>query len=381
MSRQPIYLDNQSTTPLDPAVLDAMLPYFTQHYGNPHASEHIFGWQASSALERARLEVAELIGADKKEVIFTSGATESISLAILGLARSQSERTKSKIITVATEHSCVLETFSHMAKQGYEVVVLPVQADGLLDIADLKAQLDEKTLLVSVMLANNEIGVIQPLAEIAKASHEMGSLLHTDATQAVGKIPVDVETLGVDMLSASAHKLYGPKGVGALYVRAGLEKQIMPLTFGGGQEKGLRPGTIALPLVVGFGAAAGIAAENMETEEARILELRELLLQKLLKAEPELAVLGNLEERLSGNLSLVFPKVSGNSLVAALGERLAVSTGSSCSSVTAEPSHVLKALPNVDEAHAALRISIGRFNTKEEIEQAADLLLAVALGG
>ena len=381
MPPQPIYLDNQSTTPLDPIVLEAMLPFFTEVYGNPHASEHIFGWQAFSALEVARLNVAELIGAEKTNIIFTSGATESVSLAISGLAQPLGGRRRNKIITLATEHACVLESCQRMASLGYEVTVLPVKSDGIIDLNKLEEQLDARTLLVSVMLANNEIGVIQPVGQIVRMCREAGSLCHTDATQAVGKIPVDVDDLGVDLLSASAHKLYGPKGVGLLYLRNGIEKQLRPFVHGGGQERGLRAGTVAVPLAVGFGVAAKLAGDNLSNEVERVTGFRDLLLDKLHKEVPDLLVLGNMENRLAGNLSLVFPFISGNNLVAALGGRLAVSTGSSCSSVSSEPSHVIKALGIGDEkAHAALRISIGRFNTEAEIEKAADLLLSVATG-
>ena len=382
MSHPPIYLDNQSTTPLDPLVLEAMLPYFTQIYGNPHASEHIFGWQAFSALEKARFEVADLIGAEKSNVIFTSGATESISLAILGLAHSPNDRSRDKIITAATEHACVLENCKQMERLGYKVVVLPVTGEGIVDLNLLEKQLDDKTLLVSIMLANNEIGVLQPVAKIAKMCRRFGCFVHTDATQAFGKIPIDVTALDVDMLSASAHKLYGPKGIGLLFLRDGIGKHLNALTYGGGQERGLRPSTAAVPLAVGFGAAAKLAGENMEDENKRITALRDLLLNQLRKNISELLVLGSMEHRLSGNLSLVFPNISGNSLVSALGDRLAVSTGSSCSSISSEPSHVIRALGVGDDiASSALRISIGRFNTDKEIRQAASLLLSIITGG
>ena len=378
----PIYLDNQSTTPLDPSVLEVMLPYFTQTYGNPHASEHIFGWQAFSALENARFEIADLICAEKSNIVFTSGATESISLAILGLALPSNDRSRDKIITVATEHACVLESCKQMERLGYEVVVLPVASDGIVDLDMLEKQLDDKTLLVSVMLANNEIGVLQPVAEVAKMCRKFGCFSHTDATQAFGKIPIDVDALDVDMLSASAHKLYGPKGIGLLFLRDGMESRLSPLTYGGGQERGLRPSTAAVPLAVGFGAAARLAGENMADENKRIIALRDLFLNQLRESAPELTILGSMEHRLSGNLSLIFPNISGNSLVEALGDRLAVSTGSSCSSVSSEPSHVIRALGVGDDvASAALRISIGRFNTEEEIQQAANLLLSIANKG
>ena len=373
-----IYLDNQSTTPLDPLVLEAMLPHFVQTYGNPHSNEHVFGWQAFSALENARFEVADLICAEKSNIIFTSGATESVSLAILGLAGLSKDRCRDKIITVATEHACVLENCKQMERLGYKVVILPVANDGIVDLDLLKKQLDDKTLLVSIMLANNEIGVLQPVAEVAKMCREFGCFSHTDATQAFGKIPIDVDALDVDMLSASAHKLYGPKGIGLLFLREGMEKRLSPLTYGGGQEKGLRPSTVAVPLAVGFGEAAKLAGENMADENKRITTLRNLLLEQLRESVSGLTVLGSMEHRLSGNLSLIFPNISGNSLVEALGDRLAVSTGSSCSSVSSEPSHVIRALGVGDDAAAAaLRISIGRFNTEEEIRQAAVLLVSI----
>lgn len=381
-SPAPIYLDNQSTTPVDPLVLEAMLPHFTQNYGNPHADEHIFGWRAFSALENARFETADLIGAEKSNITFTSGATESVSLAIQGLARPSRDREREKIITFASEHACVLENCGQMERLGYKVEVLPVESNGIVDLDLLEKRLDDGTLLVSIMLANNEIGVIQPVGEIAKMCRKVGCLVHTDATQAVGKIPIDVNALDVDMLSASAHKLYGPKGIGLLFLRDGMESRLHPLTYGGGQERGLRPGTVPMPLVVGFGEAARLAGESMTDENERITGLRDLLLNRLRESVPGLLVVGSLEHRLAGNLSLIFPNVSGNSLVEALGDRLAMSTGSSCSSVHSEPSHVIKALGISDGlAGAALRISIGRFNTEEEIRRASDLLLPAASGG
>ena len=381
MPSEPIYLDNQASTRLDPAVLEAMLPYFTETYGNPHSVEHIFGRRAFSALENARLEVANLIGAERDNITFTAGATESVSLAILGLAQPPESRTRNRVVTVATEHSCVLESCKRMKQWGYEVTVLPVESDGLVDLKLLEAQLNDETLLVSVALANSEIGVIQPVAEIAEMCRKVGSLIHTDATQAVGKIPVDVEALGVDMLSASAHKMYGPKGIGMLFLGDGVESRLSPLIYGGGQERGLRSGTTAVPLAVGFGAAAKLATENMADETKRITELRDLLLDRLRANIPDLKVLGSMEKRLAGNLSLVFPNISGESLVEVLGDRLALSTGSACSSSSSEPSHVIKALGvNDADVHAALRISIGRFNTCEEIAQVGDLILSVVGG-
>lgn len=377
-----IYLDNQSTTQIDPLVMESMIPYFSTVFGNPHADEHIFGWQAHSALEQSRRNVAELIGADKNNVIFTSGATESVSLAILGLAQLPHVENRRKIVTLTTEHSCVLESCKQAEHLGYEVVFLPVNSDGLVDLDLLKENVDNRTLMVSIMLANNEIGVIQPLKEIVSICHKVGSFCHTDATQAVGKIPVNVKRLGVDMLSASAHKVYGPKGVGLLYLTKYIEKRLQPLTYGGGQEKGIRPGTVSVPLAVGFGTAAKIAKKQMKNESKRISHLRDLFLNRLREKIPDLMIIGNMEKRLPGNLSLVFPNISGNSLVKLLGEHLAVSTGSACSSSSLEPSHVIKALElGEDVSRSALRVSIGRFNTEEEIQKAADWFLSVVKRG
>ena len=372
-----IYLDNQATTQTDPQVVEAMLPYFTEFYGNPHSDEHVFGWQSFNAVEEARLQIANLLGAEKNDIVFTSGATESVSLALLGFADVESRFTRSKIITVSTEHSCVLTACGQLAARGFEVIILPVQQDGLVDLQLMEKAIDDKTLLVSVMLANNEIGVIQPIAEIAALCRRQSVFFHTDATQALGKIPIDVNALGIDMLSASAHKLYGPKGVGVLYVRKEIVSRLHPLLFGGGQEKGLRPGTLPTPLAVGFGMACQLAQDCMQDEAKRVSAMRERLLAELKSAIPDLIILGSMEHRLAGNLCLAIPNVSGDNLVAALGDRLAVSTGSSCSSSSAEPSHVVKALGLGDEiAQSSLRISIGRFNTDEEMKLATEWLLS-----
>lgn len=370
-----IYLDNQATTPLDPAVVEAMLPYFTQDFGNPHSDEHSFGWQAAEAVEESRLQVARLINADKHEIIFTSGATESVNLALQGLAKS-APKEKRKIVTVATEHSCVLECCDYLASIGFEIIKLPVQEDGLLDIQNVAQAIDENTLCVSVMLVNNEIGVIQPLKEISKLCKKAGAVFHTDATQAIAKMPVDVDGLGVDLLSLSGHKIYAPNGIGALYIRKGIEKHITPLIYGGGQEKKLRPGTLPLPLIVGLGQACAIAEDCMDEDIKRITALAQKLEMILREAVPDLVVFGSQTARVAGNLNIGFPGVAGAEILARLGKKLAISTGSACASVSLELSHVLQALGISKElAKTGIRISIGRQNTEEEIIEAAKLLI------
>ena len=371
MAFERIYLDNQSTTPLDPAVLEAMLPFFTEEFGNPHSDEHSFGWSAAEAIEKARLQVAQLINADKHEIIFTSGATESVNIALQGLARNPAVERR-KIITVTTEHSCVLQCCDHLESLGFEVVRLPVRGDGLLDTQTMAQTVDAQTLLVSVMLVNNEIGVIQPLRDIAEICKQSGVVLHTDATQAIGKIPVDVDGLGVDLLSLSGHKVYGPKGIGALYIRKGMEQRMTPIAFGGGQEKGLRPGTLPVPLIVGLGEACAVAEARMDEDERRITQLARNFETRMKQSIPDLVIFGSQTERVAGNLNIGFPKVKGAQVLARLGEKLAVSTGSACSSSSFEPSHVLQGLGLSKEvASTAIRIGIGRFNTEDEIEQAA----------
>ncbi len=375
MPSKRIYLDNQATTPLDPAVLEAMLPYFTENYGNPHSDEHAFGWRAAEAIEQARLQVARLINADKYEVVFTSGATESVNIALQGIAKNAPNDRK-KIITATTEHSCVLECCDYLETLGFEIIKLPVKEDGLLDIQTVSQAIDEQTLLVSFMLVNNEIGVIQPLKKISAICKQSGVILHTDATQAIGKIPVDVDDLGIDLLSLSGHKVYAPKGIGALYVRKGMEKRMTPLVYGGGQEKGLRPGTLPTPLAVGLGEACSIAGELMDEEMQRIARLTEKLESTLRQSVPYLVLFGHRTERIAGNLNIGFPKVMGAQILNSIGDKLAISTGSACASSSFEPSHVLQSLGFSKRlASTAIRISVGRFNTEEEIEQAANWLL------
>ena len=376
-TRQPIYLDNQATTRCDPRVVDAMLPWFTESYGNPHSAEHAMGRAAEAAVEAARAEIAALIGAEAREIVVTSGATESNNLAIKGAA-AHVRRTgdpRRRVVTVATEHKCVLESVRDLAADGFDPVVLPVGRDGLLDLDRLREALAVPTFLVSVMAANNETGVLQDLPAVAALTRAAGALLHTDAAQAVGKVPVDVG-IGIDLLSISGHKIYGPKGVGALYVRRRPRARIAPLFSGGGQERGLRSGTLPAPLVVGLGAACRIAGEERAAEAARIGALRDDLLSRLAAALPGLRVNGSQAARLAGNLNVTFPAARALDLMAAA-PALCVSTGSACSSAAIEPSYVLAAigLP-ADEAARTLRIGIGRFTSAADVAQAAELLIA-----
>ncbi|WP_263416086.1 IscS subfamily cysteine desulfurase [Terriglobus albidus] len=373
----PIYMDNHATTPLDPRVLEAMMPYFTTVFGNAASRNHSFGWEAEQAVENAREQVAKLIGASAKEIIFTSGATESNNLAIKGIAEMYRER-GNHIITQVTEHKATLDTCKKLEKQGYRVTYLPVKADGLIDIEDLKRAIDDKTILVSIMYANNEIGVIQPIEEIGKLCHEKGVLFHSDGVQAVGKIPVNVIKDNIDVLSLSGHKIYGPKGVGALYVRRRNPRvQISEQINGGGHERGMRSGTLNVPGIVGLGKACEIAGQEMEEESKRLTSLRDHLKQKLESALDYVHVNGNMEHHLPGNLNMSFVYVEGESLLMGINE-IAVSSGSACTSATLEPSYVLKALGLGDDvAHSSIRFGLGRFNTIEEVDYVADKLIDV----
>jgi len=379
----PLYMDNHATTPLDPRVLEAMMPYFTGKFGNAASRNHAFGWEAEKAVEEARTQIAKLIGATSKEIIFTSGATESNNLAIKGIAEMYRER-GNHIITQVTEHKAVLDTCKKLEKQGYRVTYLPVQADGLIDLEDLKRAIvtegPEKTILVSIMYANNEIGVIQPIREIGKLCHEKGVLFHTDAVQAVGKIPVDVQADNIDVLSLSAHKIYGPKGVGALYVRRRNPRvQITEQINGGGHERGMRSGTLNVPGIVGLGKACEIAGEEMAAEAKREQELRDYLKNKLETALDYTQVNGNMDHHLPGNLNMSFVYVEGESLLMGIND-IAVSSGSACTSATLEPSYVLKALGLGDEiAHSSIRFGLGRFNTKAEVDYVADKIIDVVV--
>jgi cysteine desulfurase len=371
---QPIYLDYQATTPMDPRVLEAMMPYFTYKFGNPHSRSHSYGWEAEEGVEKARGQLAKLIGADEKEVIFTSGATESNNLAIRGVAEFYKDR-KNHIVTTVTEHKCVLDTCRHLEQNGFEVTYLPVQKNGLIDLEVLRAAITDKTVVVSIMAVNNEIGVIQPLAEIGKICREKKVFFHTDAAQAAGKIPIDVEAMNIDMMSISGHKIYGPKGIGALFVRRKPRVRLVPLIVGGGQERGFRSGTLPTPLCVGLGEAAEICMKEMDGEAKRLKKLQERMLKGLHAKLPEIYVNGDLEQRIPGNLNISFAHVEGESLMMGI-KGLSVSSGSACTSASLEPSYVLRALGVEEEmAHTSLRIGLGRFTTEQEVDTAvADLV-------
>jgi cysteine desulfurase len=371
---QPIYLDYQATTPMDPRVLEAMMPYFTHKFGNPHSRSHSYGWEAEEGVEKARGQVAKLIGADEKEVIFTSGATESNNLAIRGAAEFYKDR-KNHIVTTVTEHKCVLDTCRHLEQEGFTVTYLPVQQNGLIDLEVLRAAVTEKTVVVSIMAVNNEIGVIQPLAEIGKICREKKAFFHTDAAQAAGKIPLDVEAMNIDLMSISGHKIYGPKGIGALYVRRKPRVRLVPLIVGGGQERGFRSGTLPTPLCVGLGEAAEIAMTEMDAEAKRLTKLQGRMLKGLQDHLKEIYVNGDLEHRIPGNLNISFAHVEGESLMMGI-KNLSVSSGSACTSASLEPSYVLRALGVEEElAHTSLRIGLGRFTTEHEVDTAVEELV------
>jgi cysteine desulfurase len=373
----PIYMDNHATTPIDPRVFEAMRPYLTNVFGNAASRNHSFGWEAEEAVEKARKQIADLIGASPKEIVFTSGATESNNLALKGVAEMYAEK-GNHIITVATEHKCVLDASKRLEKEGFKVTYLPVQKDGLIDLDQLRAAITGKTILISVMYANNEIGVIQPIAEIGKIAREHGVLMHTDATQAVGKVPVNVNTDNVDLLSLSAHKMYGPKGVGALYVRRRNPRvQLTAQMDGGGHERGMRSGTLNVPGIVALGEACAIAQREMPEESKRLAALRDRLKDRLLAELDEVYINGNMEHHLPNNLNISFAYVEGESLLMGIND-IAVSSGSACTSATLEPSYVLKALGAGDElAHSSIRFGIGRFNTEEEVDYVAAKVIDV----
>jgi cysteine desulfurase len=364
----PIYMDNHATTAVDPRVLEAMLPYFTERFGNAASRNHAFGWQAEEAVDVARKQIAELIGASAKDIVLTSGATESDNLAIKGVAEMYRKK-GNHIITAVTEHKAVLDTCKRLEKQGCEVTYLRVQRDGLIDLDELAHAITDKTILVTIMLVNNEIGVIQPVAEIGRIARERGVLFHTDAVQAAGKLPVDVDALNVDLASLSAHKMYGPKGVGALYVRRKNPRVLVaPIIDGGGHERGMRSGTLNVPGIVGFGKAAEICRQEMAAESARVRALRDRLNDGLHRHLDELHVNGSLEHRVVNNLNISFAYVEGESLLMGISD-IAVSSGSACTSASLEPSYVLKALGTGDDlAHSSIRFGLGRFNTEEEVD-------------
>ncbi len=373
----PIYMDYHATTPVDPRVLETMMPYFTSDFGNAASRNHPFGWKAEEAVENARGQIAHLIGANPKEMIFTSGATESNNLAIKGAAEMYREK-GNHIITQVTEHKAVLDTCKRLEKYGYSVTYLPVEKDGRINLDDLQRAITPKTILISVMYANNEIGVVQPIAEIGKIAKERGILFHVDGVQAVGKIPVDVTRDGIDLLSMSAHKMYGPKGVGALYVRRRNPRvQLSAIIDGGGHERGMRSGTLNVTGIVGFGKAAELCEKEMAEESRRLSGLRDRLKDRILAKLDEVYINGTMEHHLPHSLNMSFAYVEGESLLMGIND-VAVSSGSACTSATLEPSYVLKALGlGEDIAHSSIRFGLGRFNTQEEVDYVADRVIGV----
>jgi len=368
MLKFPIYLDYHATTPMDERVLEAMLPFFREHFGNAASRNHAFGWVAEEAVEKARKQIASLINANPKEIVFTSGATESNNLAIKGVAEMYAEK-GNHIITAATEHKAVLDTCKRLEKRGCRVTYLPVRPDGLIDLDQLRDSITDKTILVSIMYGNNEIGTIQDIRTIGQICHEKGVLFHTDATQAVGKIPVDVIADNIDLLSCTAHKMYGPKGAGALYVRRKNPRvQLTAQMDGGGHERGMRSGTLNVPGIVGFGKAAELCQQLMPEEMPRLQRLRDRLKDGILAELDEVYINGTMERRLPHNLNMSFAYVEGESLLMGIND-IAVSSGSACTSATLEPSYVLKALGAGDDlAHSSIRFGLGRFTTEEEID-------------
>jgi len=363
----PIYMDNNATTPLDPRVLEAMMPYLTTEFGNAASRSHPFGWKAEEAVDRAREQIASLIGGNEKEIVFTSGATESINLALKGAAEFYKEK-GNHLITVRTEHKATLDTMKRLERQGFEVTYLPTDKDGRISAKQLREAITEKTILVSVMLANNEIGTVQPIAELGEVTREKGVLFHVDAVQGVGKVPFDVEKMKVDLASLSGHKIYGPKGIGALWVRRKPRVRIAPIIDGGGHERGMRSGTLNVPGIVGFGRAAELAQQLMPEETKRTYQLRKRLQDYLFSHLDHLELNGHPTERLPGNLNVSFAYVEGEALMMAI-KNVAVSSGSACTSASLEPSYVLRACGvSEDLAHTSIRFGIGRFNSEDEVD-------------
>ncbi len=374
--KTPIYFDNQATTPVDPRVLEAMLPYLKEHFGNPASRSHVFGWRAREAVDRAREQVAELIGATPKEIIFTSGATESDNLAVIGAARFHKRKGR-HIVTTAIEHKAVLDSCHYLEREGFEVTYVGVDSSGVVDPQEVADAIRDDTVLVSVMLANNEIGTVQPVAEIGRTCRERGVLFHCDAVQGLAYLPIDVKEMHVDLMSISAHKMYGPKGIGALYVRRGRPRvRLEPLIHGGGHERGLRSGTLATHQIVGLGKAAELARQAIaEGEPERIRALRDRLWDGIRSRLEQVYVNGSMEHRLPNNLNVSFAYVEGEAMMMAIKD-VAVSSGSACTSASLEPSYVLRAL-GVDEelAHTSIRFGLGRFNTAEEVDYVIDLVV------
>ncbi len=371
----PIYMDNHSTTPCDPRVVEAMLPYFTEKFGNSASRNHSFGWEAEEGVDTARKQIAKLINADSKEIVFTSGATESNNLALKGVAEMYREK-GDHIITSSTEHRAVIDPAKSLEKKGVKVTYLSVDKTGTVNPDDVRNAITDKTILISIMLANNEIGTINPIKEIGKIAKEKGVLFHCDATQGVGKIPVNVQELGVDLMSFSAHKIYGPKGIGALYVRRRAPRvRLAPMLDGGGHERGMRSGTLPVPLIVGFGKAAELCEQEMATESVRMMALRDRLKAGIMGAMEEVYLNGHPTERLPGNLNISFAYVEGEALLMGVKE-IALSSGSACTSATLEPSYVLRALGvGSDLAHSSIRFGIGRFTTDEEVDYTIERML------
>jgi len=371
-----IYFDYQATTPVDPRVLDKMLPYFSDIYGNPHSRNHSYGWFAEEAVEMARENVARIIGANPKEIIFTSGATESNNLAIKGLAEFYGDK-KNHIITCVTEHKCVLESCRYLSeKKNFDITYLPVKSDGLIDLNKLKSHITEKTLMVSIMGVHNEIGVIQPLKEIGKVCRDKGVFFHSDCAQAIGKIELDVEEMNLDLMSISGHKIYAPKGVGALYIRRKPRVRISAIMSGGGQERGMRSGTLSPALCVGLGEACNIYFKEMKKENEKITKLKDRLLNGIRNSCSDIYLNGSEIQRVPGNLNLSFAYIEGESLMMGI-KNLAVSSGSACTSASLEPSYVLKALGVEEElAHTSLRIGLGRFTTEKDVDSAVKQIVS-----
>ncbi|PMB08513.1 IscS subfamily cysteine desulfurase [Fischerella thermalis CCMEE 5273] len=376
MSHRPIYLDNHATTPVDERVLAAMLPYFTEHFGNPSSINHVYGWETEAAVKKSREILATALNATPEEIVFTSGATEANNLAIKGVAEAYFQKGQ-HIITVATEHSAVLDPCKYLQTLGFEITILPVQKDGLIDLNELEKAFRSDTILVSVMAANNEIGVLQPLVKIGEMCRERGIIFHSDAAQAIGKIPLDVQAMQIDLMSLTAHKVYGPKGIGALYVRRRNPRvQLAPQQHGGGHERGMRSGTLYTPQIVGFGKAVEIAVQTQATENQHLIQLRQRLWEQLSVLEG-IHLNGHPTQRLAGNLNISVEGVDGAALLLGLQPIMAVSSGSACSSITTAPSHVLTALGHSEQlAYASVRFGIGRFNTVEEIERVAEHMIS-----
>ena len=369
----PIYLDYQSTTPCDKRVVEAMMPYFTEKFGNPHSRTHSYGWEAEAAADAARQQVADLIGASAKAMISTSGATESNNIAVKGVAHFFREK-KDHVVTLVTEHKCVLDSCRHLELEGFKVTYLPVQQNGLVDLNMLREAITERTVLVSVMAVNNEIGVIQPLAEIGKICREKGAFFHTDAAQAFGKIPLNVDDMNIDLLSISGHKIYAPKGVGALYVRRRPRVRLEPLFNGGGQERGFRSGTVPTPLAVALGKAAEIAAKEMQADTEKVNRYFQRFMDEIVQGIPDVFLNGDAVQRYKGNINASFAYIEGESMIMAIKD-IAVSSGSACTSSSLEPSYVLRALGVEEElAHTSIRFGFGRFTTDEEIDYAINLV-------